>query len=104
MRLEKRQHQSDERKEETVLIKEQLLTPNDASIILKVTSEQVRNLIRRGQILAINVGTGKKRPLYRITPRALNDFLKSRYKTGPVRQDKKLRQLDLVRDFFSDLK
>ena len=104
MRLEKRQRQSDGSKEETVLIKEQLLTPNDASIILKVTSEQVRNLIRRGQILAINVGTGKKRPLYRITPRALNDFLSRRRQPSLVRQNKKFRQLDPVRDFFSDLK
>ncbi|MHC4533801.1 MAG: helix-turn-helix domain-containing protein [Planctomycetota bacterium] len=104
MRLENRQRQSDGSKEKTVLIKEPLLTPNDASIILKVTSEQVRNLIRRGQISAINVGSDKKRPLYRITPRALNDFLSSRYKSGPERQNKKFRQLDPVRDFFSDLK
>ena len=104
MPLENRQHQSDVSKERSVLTKEPLLTPNEASIILKVTSEQVRNLIRRGQISAINVGTGKKRPLYRITNRALNDFLSSRYKPGPATQNKKFRQLDPVRDFFSDLK
>ena len=104
MLLENSQNQSDRTKEQSVLIKEQLLTPNEASIILKVTSEQVRNLIRRGQISAINVGTGKKRPLYRITHRALNDFLNARYKPGPEIQNKKSKRLDLVRDFFPGLK
>ena len=104
MLLEKGQHRSDENKEQSVLIKEQLLTPNEVSDILKVTSEQVRNLVRQGQISAINVGTGKKRPLYRITQRALNDFLHRRWQPGPQIQKKKFKRLVQVQDFFPDLK
>lgn len=48
---------------------DELLTPEEAARRLKVTAEQVRSLIRRGELAAINVGTGPKRPLYRITPR-----------------------------------
>jgi excisionase family DNA binding protein len=83
---------------------EQILTPDEAAIKLKVTAEQVRSLIRRGQISAFNVGTGKKRPLYRITQRALNDFLNRRWQPGRVRQNKKFKRLDPVRDYFPDLK
>lgn len=83
---------------------EQILTPDEAAIKLKVTAEQVRSLIRQGQISAINVGTGKKRPLYRITQRALNDFLNRRWQPGSARQNKKFKRLAPVQDFFPGLK
>ena len=89
---------------ESVFNEEQILTPDEAAIKLKVTAEQVRSLIRQGQISAINVGTGKKRPLYRITQRALNDFLHRRWQPGPARQNKKFKRLAPVRDFFPGLK
>ena len=62
----------------------QLLTPDEAAIQLKVTSEHIRALIRRGQLSAVNIGTGSKRPLYRITQRALDEFLNPRPKPEPA--------------------
>ena len=46
---------------------EEYLTPNEVAKQLKITSEQVRILIRKGHLAAINVGISFKRPLYRIT-------------------------------------
>jgi hypothetical protein len=81
-----------------------LLTPNKAATKLKVTPEQIRCLIRKGQLSAVNVGTGPKRPLYRITQQALNDFLNYRRQPGPARQNKKFKRLAPVLDFFPGLK
>ena len=50
---------------------EHLLTPDEAALRLRVSAEQVRALIRRGKLSAVNVGGGSKRPLYRITEQAL---------------------------------
>jgi excisionase family DNA binding protein len=91
-------------KPEPVFNEEQILTPDEAAIKLKVTAEQVRSLIRQGQISAFNVGTGKKRPLYRITQRALNDFLNRRWQPSPARQNKKFKRLAPAPDFFPHLK
>jgi excisionase family DNA binding protein len=89
---------------EPVFDEEQVLTPDEAAIKLKITTEQVRSLIRQGQISAFNVGTGKKRPLYRITQRALNDFLDRRWQPGLAKQKRKFKRLDPIRDFFPGLK
>jgi len=81
-----------------------LLTPEEVSRRLRVTSEQVRNLIRQGRISAVNVGAGKKRPLYRIRQQALDDFLdNSRQKSQPGPK-KRFRRLPHGPDFFPDLK
>jgi excisionase family DNA binding protein len=86
------------------LEEERLFTPNEAATKLKVTPEQIRSLIRKNQLSAVNVGTGPKRPLYRITQRALNDFLNRRWQPGPARQNKKFKRLAPVQDFFPGLK
>ena len=83
---------------------DQLLTPNEAAVKLKVTPEQIRSLIRKGQLSAVNVGTGMKRPLYRVTQQALKDFLSHRYHPGLATQRKKFRQLAPAPDFFPHLK
>jgi len=81
-----------------------LLTPNEVAEHLQVTAEQVRSLIRKGQLQAANVGTGKKRPLYRITQKALNDFLNQRQQPSLSAQSKKYKQLNPTPDFFPHLK
>jgi hypothetical protein len=86
------------------LVKDQLLTPNEAATKLKVTPEQVRSLIRKNQLLAINISTGSKRPLYRISQKSLNDFLNSRGRPRALRHKKKTKRRDPVRDFFPHLK
>jgi hypothetical protein len=81
-----------------------LLTPEDVAGRLKVTAEQVRSLIRRNQLAAINVGAGKKRPLYRITPQALNDFFSRRYQPGPAIRSARIMRLPPVEDHFPQLR
>jgi len=81
-----------------------VLTPNEVATLLRVTSEQVRNLIRKHRLSAINVGTGKKRPLYRIKQQALEEFIEnSRQKSKPGPK-KKFRRLPPGPDFFPDLR
>jgi len=56
------------------------ITPAEVATRLRVTPEQVRCLIRQWRLEAINVGTGPKRPLYRITQQDFEDFLFARTK------------------------
>jgi len=83
---------------------EQLLTPIQAAAYLNVTPEQVRCLIRQHQLSAVNVGSGNKRPLYRITQLAMNDFLNRRQQPCSTKQSKKFKQDAPVPDFFPNLK
>ena len=81
-----------------------ILTPNEVAILLRVTSEQVRNLIRQHRLPAINVGTGKKRPLYRIKRQAFDDFLNNSSPRNQAGPKKKFRRLPPGPDFFPDLR
>ncbi len=81
-----------------------LMTVDEASSRLKVSSEQVRNLIRQGHLSAINVGIGTKRPLYRITSEALEIFIHSRRHSTDHRPKRKSKQLAPTPDFFPHLK
>ncbi len=83
---------------------EKLLTPRQAADYLAVTPEQVRNLIRRGRLSATNVGTGTKRPLYRIRQQALEDFLNRRWQSNSIVRKKKFKRLAPAPDFFPHLK
>ena len=81
-----------------------LLTPEEASLRLKVSPEHVRALIRTDQLNAINIGIGKKRPLYRIPSKNLDEFL-----ANPIRQRKRSRRcrfkrLPPVEDHFPNLR
>lgn len=81
-----------------------LLTPAEVAEKLRVTPEQVRCLIRKGRISATNVGTGSKRPLYRITQKAFDDF---KIHGGQPRQSnpkKRFTRLPPGLDFFPHLK
>jgi excisionase family DNA binding protein len=96
--------QREPRRRETAQISghELLFTPGEVAQQLRVTAEQVRSLIRAGKLVAINVGTGPKRPLYRITPEALEEFLARRaQQVEPVLSMN--RRLPAVPDFFPDL-
>ena len=83
---------------------EKLLTPNQAADYLAVTPEQIRNLIRRGRLSATNVGTGSKRPLYRIRRQVLEDFLSRSCQPDSTMPMKKFKQTSPVPDFFPHLK
>ena len=81
-----------------------LLTPGDVAIRLNVTAEQVRSLIRSGRLRAVNVGTGKKRPLYRLSDKAVDEFIKN----GSTNKERKgyraIRRLPRIPDFFPELR
>lgn len=81
-----------------------LLTPEEVARQFRVTSEQVRCLIRRGQLAAVNVGTGPKRPLYRITPEAVAEFLTRRHRAAPAVRLTRKERVSPVPDFFPNLK
>ena len=104
MQLENIQSEVNRSNQDLNLGQDKLLTPNEAATKLKVTPEQIRSLIRKGQLSAVNVGTGMKRPLYRITQQALNDFLCCRQQPRSTKQSNKFRQDAPVPDFFPHLK
>jgi excisionase family DNA binding protein len=104
MQLENKQSEFNRSNQDPNLGQDQLLTPNEAATKLKVTPEQIRSLIRKGQLSAVNVGTGTKRPLYRITQQALDDFLNHRYQPTRTIHKKKFKLLVPAPDFFPDLK
>jgi excisionase family DNA binding protein len=82
----------------------ELLTPAEAAAELRVTAEQIRSLIRRGELAAINVGGGAKRPLYRIGRQALDEFLSRRWQAGPAVKPVRVKRRPSVRDHFPELK
>ncbi len=81
-----------------------LLTPDEVASRLRVTSEQVRSLIRKGILRAINVGAGGKRPLYRIPPGALEDFINRDCASPPSVGRRPTQRRVSTPDFFPDLK
>ena len=83
---------------------EELLTPDEAARRLKVTAEHVRALIRSGRLSAINIGTGPKRPLYRIPASALGEFLSSRHHAGGTTRPRRSKRLPPVEDHFPHLR
>ncbi|MBN1817658.1 MAG: helix-turn-helix domain-containing protein [Sedimentisphaerales bacterium] len=104
MRIENTQSKHGTTNQGHSFVKEQLLTPHEVALRLRVTSEQIRSLIRRGQLAAVNVGAGKKRPLYRVTPAALDTFLEKRCQCSKAHSNKEFRRLAPAPDFFPDLK
>jgi len=81
----------------------ELLRPEDVALRLKITPEQVRALIREHELNAVNVSVGSKRPRYRITSQAVEDFISSRSTHRPARR-KRVRRLQPVQDHFPGLK
>ena len=81
-----------------------LLTPNDIAARLQISAEQVRSLIRSGRLRAVNVGSGKKRPLYRVSEKALDEFIKAGSQTTTPRNNKTVRRLAHGPDFFPDIR
>ncbi len=81
-----------------------LLTPDEIADRLRVTAEQVRALIRKGQLPAINVGAGSKRPLYRISEEALEEFIAGRQQETPGPTVRRFKRLPPVPDHFPKLR
>ena len=82
----------------------QLLTPDEVADRLRVTAEQIRSLIRRGELTAINVGVGRKRPRYRLQPEAVDEFLARRSGGGKRSGPRRVRRLPPIPDHFPNLR
>lgn len=54
------------------------LTPPEISKILRVKPDKVLCWIHRGELKAVNVGNGIRRPRYRVSQESLDAFVKSR--------------------------
>jgi len=94
---------ADSRANQAPRVDGRLLTPDEVAEHLRVTTEQVRCLIRTGQLAAVNVGAGTKRPCYRITPDAVAEFLARRAQPAPVPRRHQPRRLPPVPDYFPNL-
>lgn len=81
-----------------------LATVDEVAVRLRVTAEQIRCLVRQGHLAAINVGTGKKRPLYRFTSQSIEEFLQRRWKPGPAARVRPSHRRPPVRDYFPSLR
>ena len=80
-----------------------MLTPDEAARYLKVSAEQVRSLIRRGLLPAVNVSTGSKRALYRIKRETLDEFLTERSAGVRTSFARRFKLRPPVQDFFAQL-
>lgn len=83
-------------------IEHSILKVEEVAKWLRVTNEQVSCLIRTGQLAAVNVGSGTKRPLYRIKPDAVDEFL-ARRSEQPVTVRRARPRSAAVADFFPEL-
>jgi len=79
------------------------LTPEQVAAALQVSAEQVRAMIRQGRLAAVNVGTGKKRPLYRIPAGAIETLLAQDVQPPSSNSPRRFKRLPPVEDFFPDL-
>jgi excisionase family DNA binding protein len=68
------------------------LTPPEIAKILRVSPEKVLGWIRRGELIAVNLGNGTFRPRYRISREHLDAFLKAREVQAPQKYVRKKRQ------------
>lgn len=83
-------------------IEHSFLKVDEVAKWLRVTNEQVSCLIRTGQLAAVNVGSGTKRPLYRIKPNAVDEFLARRSEQPVTVRRPRPRPAQPV-DFFPEL-
>lgn len=68
---------------------------------LQIDAEKVRELIRLGLLVAVDVASpGSRRPRFRISEEALNDFLLQRQVRLPVKPVRRKRQNENVKQYF----
>ena len=85
-------------------LSDELLTPEEAAERLKVSPEHIRALIRNGRLPATNIGTGSKRPLYRIRESAIAAFLAAGLQPARHERPRRLKRLPPVEDHFPHLR
>jgi excisionase family DNA binding protein len=71
------------------------LTPPQLAAMLGVEPPKVIGWINRGELRAVNVADKKgKRPRWRISPEAFEDFIKPRTSAAPVKPTRRKRYAD----------
>ena len=82
-----------------------LLTPAEVAERLTVELDHVRLLIKRRLLIAVNVGTGPKRPTYRVEEEELEAFIESKRAAPTVlkeRRRSRSREREPVHDYFPE--
>lgn len=73
----------------------QYLTPPEIGKLLGCNSERIRGWIRSGELSAINLGNSKRRPRWRITQAAFDDFLNRRSNVATAKPSTGRRRMHL---------
>ena len=78
-----------------------MLTVNQVAKRLQVDAEVVRGWCRSGALRCVNVGRGKLKPRYRVTPEALEEFVRARTigPPPPKPRRRRKRQGDVIQFF-----
>ena len=75
-------------------------TPNEAAKLFRISPERVRAMIARGELGALNLGSGEK-PRYVILPVHLEAFTRRHAAATPVKPVRRKRRTVEV-DFYPD--
>jgi excisionase family DNA binding protein len=67
-------------------------TPPQIAETLGVNAKRVRDWIRDGLLVAVNVGDGKTRPRWRVSEAALDAFLAARSNSSPSTTPRRRKQ------------
>lgn len=76
------------------------MTPPEVARILKVAPETVLTWIRSGELRGFNVGSGAKRPRFRVSPADLADFEARRTVQPPVKPVRRRKRLEHMKNYF----
>lgn len=77
-------------------------TPPQLAEALAVSPETIINWIRSGELAAVNVGSGAKRPRYRIPPEAVEAWQRRRAVVPPPKPARRKRQATSYTKFFEE--
>lgn len=53
---------------------EPMLTPKEVAVHLKIHVDEVRRMLKRGDLVGINIGQGELKPRWRVDPTSLERF------------------------------
>lgn len=81
---------------------ERWMTPPEVGRLLRVAPETVVGWIRSGELRGVNVGSGAKRPRFRVSAEALADFELRRTVRPPVKPVRRRKRLEHVKNYFPE--
>ncbi len=78
------------------------LTPPQFAETVAVSPETVIGWIRSGELQAVNVGSGSKRPRYRISPEAIEQWQRKRLVVPPPKPTRRQKPAASYTRFFEE--